>query len=163
MYKPNKSNNIGSIKKHSGVDEPPIINKTDHDVVCKECGALKHNGTWTWDPLPNSYSEDYCPACLKIKNNSPGSAITLSGQYTVDHRDDLIELIHSIAAEETALHPLERLIEIERHEDRLIVNTTGEIMPRRIGYALNLKYHGYLETKPSANEGVIYYVWKKDS
>lgn len=162
MYHLNKPQNAESKNKHSASNGTQSSHKTDN-VVCIECGALKHNGKWTWDPLPNNFEDDYCPACLKIKDGMPAGSITLSGKYTIKNREALVNLINSIAAEETSRHPLERLIDIEYPEGQIRVTTTGDIMPRLIGYTLNLQYHGTLETISTGQDDLIHFLWKRDT
>lgn len=54
-------------KQKSHVPEP---------TVCPKCGAVYHEGRWSWHEPPRDAAEHACPACLRIRDRRPAAGFT---------------------------------------------------------------------------------------
>lgn len=165
MKQPNKNRTFGKNEtdsKQTENDQPPDLEVlTSPSLVCAGCGALHQYGKWSWNQLPNKVAEGLCPACERINNQNPAGYITLTGKFVLENRDEILALVTNVAASELALQPLERLINIENNPDSIEITTTGVIIARQIGYALNIAFQGHLETTSEEDE-TIHINWKHD-
>ncbi len=108
--------------------------KHPEPTVCTLCGAHYKNGRWTWEPIPSGYYETVCPACLRIAENYPAGIISLSGPFFSEHSEEILNMVRNIGKDETAQHPLERIMTVKRPENGITeIRTTGMHIANRIG------------------------------
>lgn len=111
---------------------------------CGTCGAVCHLGRWQWiEAAPDAHARE-CPACRRIRDRAPAGWLTLDGAYVARHRTTLVQLARAKADQERSEHPLNRIMEIEEHPDRIEITTTDIHLPRRIGAALERAHDGAL-------------------
>jgi hypothetical protein len=84
---------------------------------------------------------------LRIAEHCPAGQITLSGDFLLAHREELLHLIRHEEAQEKAEHPLERIMAVEDQEQATVVTTTGMHLARRIGKAIEKAYRGHLDVQ----------------
>lgn len=105
-------------------------------TVCSTCGALFHQGRWTWGPAPANAGEILCPACLRIQDKYPKGLLPIQGGFKDVQREQVIGLVNNAEAAEKKEHPLSRIMLIETKPEGLVISTTDTHLPRRIGEAL---------------------------
>lgn len=156
MKKPHKTRTHEQNRDHA----PKLNNDKERnkEVVCVQCGALMHDGIWSWNQLPEKFTKGKCPACERIELQKPAGIITLSGDFIQKNQNQISSLVQSVASSELSRHPLERIIDKKFEKDSIQITTTGLIIARRIGYVLNLAYQGTLETSYEEN-GIIKIHW----
>ena len=116
-------------------------------TLCPQCGAVLHRGHWQWaDEVPKDAHKELCPACHRINDKFPAGELTLGGHFLELHRAEIIRLARNIESKEQAEHPLQRIMAIEEHPDRVLITTTDVHLPRRIGHAIVDAYKGEIET-----------------
>ena len=130
-------------------------------TACRQCGAVFVEGRWTWETHPASAGETICPACRRIAERYPAGTVELSGDFFEEHRQEILNLVHNVEAEEMREHPLERLMDITQQPEGTTVFTTGIHVARRIGDAVHNAYKGELDTKYSEAEDHIRVTWKR--
>lgn len=133
IFKDKRHDPYQSIKKHP---EP---------TVCSSCGALYKNGRWTWEEAPLESNEMECPACKRIADGYPAGIIEMRGDYLLDHRENILNLVRNVGKTEKLQHPLERIMKIKNSKLETTVTTTGMHLARRIGDALMDANKGELE------------------
>ena len=113
---------------------------------CSGCGAQFMHGHWAWqkNPAPAASSKHLCPACQRVHDHQPAGYLTLDGPTLSTHRDEILALARHEAARASADHPLQRVMDIIEHEDRVEITTTDIHVPPRIGQALHRAHHGEL-------------------
>lgn len=131
-----------------------VEKKLPDTVVCPECDVVFHRGRWQWAPAAkrSGAKRDLCPACQRIRDKYPAGEVTLSGPFVLEHREELLGRIRNLEAKEKAEHPLNRLVEIRREGDALVVTTTDVHLAHAIGTSLFQAYRGTLHA-PWAEEG----------
>lgn len=114
---------------------------------CGGCGAVYHKGRWQWlEEIPAGAREARCPACRRIDDQYPAGEIIVSGAFAVARAEEVLQLVRNTAEAENREHPLHRIMDIRREDDRVTVTTTDVHLPRRIGHALEHAWHGELAT-----------------
>lgn len=136
--------------------------KWPEPTVCSECGAVFIEGRWTWlEPPPDKAHMIVCPACQRIKDGIPAGYVEIRGAFFEDHREELLNLIYNLEAQEKGEHPMERLMDICGEEDHTLITTTGIHLARRIGEALKNAYQGDLDFTYGDAEKIIRVSWSR--
>jgi hypothetical protein len=119
--------------------------KLPEPTVCPNCFAVYHDGHWQWRERPATASEELCPACTRTRDKYPAGQVTIAGPFSVEHREEILNLVWNQESKFKAEHPLDRIMGIEEKEDTLVVTTTDIHLPRAIGETLQRAYEGELD------------------
>jgi hypothetical protein len=83
-----------------------------------------------------------CPACQRIRDGVAAHVIELSGALPPSW-NEVRGILGNVERAETQQHPMERVMKIEIHDDKVLVPTTGMHMARRIVAAIVRRWrHG---------------------
>ncbi len=130
---------------------------------CTGCGAIYLRGRWRWERLqPQPAATTRCPACRRIADRYPAGELTLSGAFVAAHRDELLKLVRNVEKSEAREHPLQRIMDIRRTGEELVITTTDVHLPRRIGHALENAWHGSLDTHYDEQGYFIRMRWERN-
>jgi len=132
-------------------------------VTCPTCGAAFRNGRWTWEDATGSAARETCPACRRIADSYPEGFLTLSGSFIAGHREEILNLIENEAEAEKAEHPLNRIMDQADEGEKIVIRTTDNHLPRRIGEALKHAYGGRLILKYPPEEAAIRVSWTRQT
>ncbi len=135
--------------------------KLPEPTVCPTCGAVYHDGRWTWAERPAGAHEETCPACHRTHDRYPAGFVTVSGPFFETHREEIVSLARNEESAAKAEHPLRRIMAIEEHPDRLVITTTDTHLPRGIGEALSRAYHGTLDLKYAEDQRLVRVAWAR--
>lgn len=119
--------------------------KPPEPTVCPQCGATYHAGRWQWSAAPAGAHQELCPACRRIRDESPAGYVTLAGAYFRAHRDELMQLVGHRAEHARAEHPLQRVMASADSGDGVLITTTDTHLARGIGEALHHAHQGELK------------------
>jgi len=133
--------------------------KLTDGAVCIRCGAVYHEGRWTWSPRPQPSHETECPACRRIADEAPAGSVLLQGAFAREHKDEIIGLARHQEEAEKQEHPLNRIIAISDEAEGIVVTTTDIHLPRRIGEAVKRAFHGDLDMHFDDNAFFARVVW----
>lgn len=142
-------------------DTYQLRGKLPEPTVCKECGAVFHQGRWQWLARPPGAHEATCPACHRIRDHFPAGFVVIVGPYFTAHRDELMKLLRHHADKEKAEHPLARIIASEDTADGVLVTTTDIHLARDLGAALHHAHQGELEFHYNAGENLLRVHWHR--
>ena len=131
--------------------------------VCPQCGAIFYAGRWHWGPRPAAAREITCQACHRSNDNFPAGMVTLSGTFVRPNRAMLVRIAREQAESERRERPLNRIINIEQGEDRIVVNTTDIRLPVRIGEAIRRTFQGTLNRHFDEDGYVVRVDWHRDA
>lgn len=113
---------------------------------CPECAAVYHKGRWSWTALADAGAEErLCSACQRIADKCPAGELSLTGEFVMQHKDEIRNLVRNIEALENREHPMNRVIETRELDDGILVTTTDVHLPRRVGTALAGAWEGTLD------------------
>ena len=139
-------------------------------AVCPVCRAVYSKKRWSLSndlsqkviKAENSKDINYhkCPACRKIEDGYAMGYVEIGGEFLVDHKDDLMNLISSEEKKARVKNPLERLISVTSKNKKIFVQTTTDSLSMRIGRRLESAYKGTLTIKPS--EKFIHITWNRE-
>src|SRR5262249_16443301 len=80
---------------HERVHDPYQLKRTlPEPTVCPRCGAVYHQGRWTWMKRPTPAREDMCPACQRVRDQYPGGFLPLGGRFVQEHEEEILNLVH---------------------------------------------------------------------
>ncbi len=155
-----------------GRDRDRLIQEHDHDTykskrklpeptVCPECGAVFHQGRWTWAPRPPDAHETLCPACHRVHDRYPAGYVTLSGEFLRDHSQELLGLVRHVEAREKAEHPLKRIMDVAEQDGSTVITTTDIHLARSIGDALLHAYEGKLDYRYAEESNILHVTWER--
>ncbi|MEK0418649.1 MAG: hypothetical protein RI949_2655 [Pseudomonadota bacterium] len=153
--------------------------KLPEGSTCPTCQAQVHKGHWVLSPASEgmhtaanagvpgspraSVQEHLCPACTRIALRDPAGTLHLKGRYVTEHEAELRALLAHTAEHERTLHPLERIMAVQRQADgSLEITTTGIHLVRVVGHALQRAHHGHLEINYLEGESRVRSTWTRD-
>ena len=111
-------------------------------LQCPECGLVCEQGRWRAGAPPvGALTAALCPACERARDRNPAGTVRI-GARALEAGDEVVNLIRNVERAERAEHPLERIMELEVRRDGLVVTTTGLHLARRIGNAVERRFHG---------------------
>jgi NMD protein affecting ribosome stability and mRNA decay len=142
---------------------------TGEVAVCQECKSVYAGKRWE---LPGQAAEDLakatriietlCPACRKIKDRAPGGIVELTGAFVHAHESEIVNLIHNENNRAMEINPLERIMDIQKSDGGLTVQTTNEKLAQRIGRAVYKSYSGNVDYKWSEDNKTARVYWHRD-
>lgn len=135
--------------------------KLSEPSVCRDCGAVYHQGRWQWITPPADANQARCAACWRIHDEMPAGYISIEGPFAREHRDELLSRVRHLETREKAQHPLQRIISIEEQDDKLMVTTTDIHLARGIGEALEHAYRGELAFHYNKAEYLLRVRWQR--
>ena len=138
-------------KKKTSTADPYLPKGASKKItVCEGCHAVYKKKRWYADPhlyiaavKISDTAVAICPACLKIRDNFPGGIVTLTGDYVLLHKQELLNLIKNEEARARGFNPLERVMSVkETGYGGMVISTTNEKMAQRIGRAIRKAFSG---------------------
>ena len=138
-------------KKKTSTPDPYLPKGASKKItVCEGCHAVYKKKRWYADPhlyiaavKISDTAVAVCPACLKIRDNFPGGIVTLTGDYVLLHKQELLNLIKNEEARARGFNPLERVMSVkETGYGGMVISTTNEKMAQRIGRAIRKAFSG---------------------
>jgi NMD protein affecting ribosome stability and mRNA decay len=148
---------------HERVHDPyRSKSKLSEPTVCPRCGAVYHQGRWTWMKRPASAHEEMCPACQRVEDKYPAGFLTLGGRFLQDHKEEILNLVRNEEQDENAEHPLNRVMQIEEGTEGIVVTTTDLHLPRRIGEALSRAYQGDIDFHYIEEGSILRVQWTRE-
>jgi len=104
-----------------------------------------------------------CPGCRKIRDNFAGGIVTLRGDFILEHKQDLMNLIKNEEERARGFNPLERIISVkENGSGNIVVSTTNEKMAQRIGKAVKKAFSGDVAYHWSHDNKLIRVEWVRE-
>lgn len=135
--------------------------KLPEPTVCPDCFVVFHDGRWQWRERPLDAHEVPCPACDRTRDKYPAGQVTITGPFSREHREEILNLARNQEKKAKAEHPLDRIMGIEEGEDAVIIKTTDIHLPRAIGEALQRAYDGELDYRYTEEEYYLDVTWKR--
>ncbi len=135
--------------------------------VCEGCRAVYMNKRWYVGDDRAVRSDDVattvCPACLKIRDNFPGGIVTLRGEYVLDHKQDIMNLIRNEEERARGFNPLERVMSVrENGYGSIVISTTNEKLAQRLGRAIKKAFHGEVTYRWSHDNKLVRVDWERE-
>ncbi|RII25549.1 MAG: hypothetical protein CXR31_13290 [Geobacter sp.] len=127
-------------------------------ALCRKCGAIYRNKRWSLDEVESNQlrgeagiGKVVCPACQRMEDNNPAGIITLSGDYLLQHVEEILNIIKNVEAKSRAKNPLGRIMEIQQERDVMTIGTTVDKLAQKLGQEIY-----------KAHKGELHYQWSHD-
>lgn len=135
--------------------------KLSEPAVCSDCGAVYHDGRWQWIMQPADAQPARCAACRRIHDSLPAGYVSIEGQFSIEHRAELLSLIRNLETREKAEHPLQRIMAIDEQDDKVLITTTDIHLAHGIGQALQHAYKGTLDSDYNKEQYLLRVRWQR--
>jgi hypothetical protein len=136
--------------------------KLHESMACPDCGAVYHNGRWTWDAAPPDARSHRCPACQHLKDGIPAGYVTMKGAFLDAHRAEVLALVQGCEAREKAEHPMQRIMAVSEAGGGVEVTTTDGHLARGIATALHDAFKGTVDVNFAKEENLVRATWERD-
>ncbi|MBE9515406.1 MAG: ATPase [Proteobacteria bacterium] len=141
--------------------------KLKQPAICRQCKAVYVKGHWTLKQLTADEmalaQQVMCPACQRIHDNKAAAYLTISGDFMLDHQDEINGLINHRCEQEHKLHPLKRIMTVEERPDSQVYSFTDAHLARDIGVALYKAYAGELDCRYSKRTSILRVRWSRSN
>lgn len=137
--------------------------KPPEPTVCPDCSAVFQKGRWQWNQANADAHQQRCPACSRIHDKVPAGILTLSGEFSEAHNEEIMGMIHNLEEKEKAAHPLERIMSIEHLVDEQLtkITLTSVHLTKGIGEALHHAYNGEFNFKYTDRDSTMHATWRR--
>lgn len=137
-------------------------------TICTGCKALYWNKRWYLDEnestklrLDMVKNEVLCPACHRVQDKNPAGIVTFSGDYLVEHQNDILNTIKNSEEKSHSKNPLARIMEIKQEGNVLTVLTTDDKLAQKLGRDINKAHSGNLEYKWGKEDSFVRVNWSR--
>ncbi|GLU31118.1 BCAM0308 family protein [Trinickia caryophylli] len=144
-----------------GHDPYALREKLSEPTICRDCGAVYHEGRWQWLARPAQAKETLCMACRRIADALPAGYVYIDGPFAAAHLVEILERIRHHEAHAKREHPMQRIMSVDENGGTTIVSTTDVHLARGIGAALESAFQGSLVMKYSPDEYLVRIYWRR--
>lgn len=137
-------------------------------ALCSKCGAFYWNKRWSTDQAELGKAREeagttqvVCPACQRMHDDNPAGVLTLSGEYLLQHEDDILNMIKNVEASGRGRNPLARIMEITQDNRILTVSTTDAKLAQKLGKEVHKAHKGDLQFLWSQAESFVRVNWTR--
>lgn len=108
---------------------------TLYPAACSGCAAVEWQGRWRWDATVPDLPPVSCPARERMRDGVAAHVLELRGDLQ-PHWPQVRAMIEEVERAEVREHPLERVMNVEIGDHRVLVPTTGMHLARRLCAAI---------------------------
>ena len=137
-------------------------------ALCKKCGALYRKKRWSVDEeelkkakAESGLNEVTCPACKRMADNNPAGIVTFSGEYLLEHMNDILNTIKHIETRSRVKNPLGRIMEIREEKNTHTVATTEDKLAQKLGREIFKAHRGELHYRWNHEESFVRVTWSR--
>jgi len=137
-------------------------------ALCSKCSAFYWNKRWSSDPaeLGKAQAEAgtanaVCPACQRMADDNPDGVLSLTGDYLLQHENEILNMIKNVEASTRAKNPLARIMEINQDNKLLTISTTDAKLAQKLGKEVYKAHKGELHFKWSEADSFVRVNWTR--
>lgn len=137
-------------------------------ALCSKCSAFYWNKRWSSDAAGLSTAQTeagtanvVCPACQRMHDDNPAGVLTLSGDYLLQHENEILNMVKNVEAGIRAKNPLARIMEINQEKSLLTISTTDAKLAQKLGKEVYKAHKGELHFKWSQADSFIRVNWTR--
>ncbi|MCX5891293.1 MAG: BCAM0308 family protein [Deltaproteobacteria bacterium] len=154
---------------HAGrLNEPYELAEGQEAAVCQECHAIYQEKRWFFDAKlfdklagAGKVRQVVCPTCRKIKDHYVEGYLTLSGEFLVEHKNELVILLENEAAKVGKRNVGDRIIQMAPEGEKLVVETTTDKLAQHLGRAIYKAYKGELTFNWGERDKLVRVYWSR--
>ncbi len=150
------------------VNEPYELAAGQEAAACEDCHALYQGKRWFFDEKlfdklagAGKVRQVVCPTCRKVKDHYVEGYLTLSGDFLVQHQDEIVTLLEKEAARVGKRSFDDRIIQIAPESGKLVVETTTEKLAQHLGRTIYKAYKGDLSFQWSEPSKFVRVYWSR--
>jgi hypothetical protein len=166
-----KGNKTVGFNKRTDFEVKHSSRKHFHEpAICEECQAVFLSGRWTFDKdvLQTGKFEKIvpqkiiCPACRQIKTGEPAGFVYLEGNFYIEHKEEIKNLLKNETKRTSQLNPLARIMQWLESKEGLTVTTTNVHLAKHLGWSLKRAYDGVVRYDFSHDNKSARVYWHRD-
>jgi hypothetical protein len=152
----------------SKVKDPYVLAKAyPEPTVCPVCHLVYHKKHWSKDDafygkVKANAEKHACPACRKIEDRYAMGILHVAGDFSGNHKEQVIQLIRNHALQEYGRNPLDRIMNLVDKSGEIVVETTSEHLVMSLGRALERAFGGSVRYAFSQDEKNVRVYWQKE-
>ncbi len=154
-----RSGRVDRMRVKENKDPYRLTEKLPGGATCQGCGSTVQEGRWTWSVPAKGAVSATCPACRRLQDDYPAGYLILEGEFFVENRVEIMNLVRNVAKAEKNEHPMERVMTIRKDGKTTLITTTGVHIARRLGDSLKRSYQGDLQINYKSGEKRIQVNW----
>jgi hypothetical protein len=141
--------------------------------MCGGCGAVYVGERWSraaearvrTTHAGRPISVRICKPCRRSRSGVPHGFVHVDGQFVRSHRDDIVRLLKTEAANAAEDNPLAQIVawHDNGHPDDVLVTTTTEHLAVRLGRALERAFDGRVRYGSSHVNKLAHVWWHRDA
>jgi NMD protein affecting ribosome stability and mRNA decay len=137
-------------------------------ALCRKCGAIYRNKRWIIDEEEakslkggKTATTLTCPACQRMADNNPAGIVTFSGDYLMEHWNDILAIVQRVESVSRIKNPLGRIMEINQEEWVLTIATTEDKLAQKLGREVYKALKGELHYQWSHDQHFVRVSWTR--
>ena len=137
-------------------------------ALCRKCGAVYRNKRWIVDESAMKALKEEkaavkvtCPACQRMADNNPAGIVTFSGDYLLEHWNEILSIVQRVEAASRTKNPLGRIMEINQEECVLTIATTEDKLAQKLGREVYKALKGELHYQWSHDQHFVRVSWTR--
>lgn len=139
-------------------------------AVCSGCNALYWNKRWYLDENESTKLNRgmiketvLCPACQRMHDNNPAGVAVFTGDYLLEHEEEILNTIKNTENKSRVKNPLSRIMEIRQEKDVLTIHTTDDKLAQKLGRDIYKAHSGNLQYQWSNEHNFVRVKWSRQS
>lgn len=137
-------------------------------ALCSKCNAFYWNKRWSTDAAELSKARaeagtvsTVCPACQRMHDDNPAGVLSLTGDYLLQHENEILNVVKNVEADTRAKNPLARIMEINQENKVLTISTTDAKLAQKLGKEVYKSHKGELHFKWSQADSFVRVNWAR--
>lgn len=137
--------------------------------ICPSCYAVCINRKWAFDEEArekamkgNGWEKHLCPGCERVARGQVDGVVYLRGDFLSQHKDEVKNLIRSVAQKKLKKNIAARIYHIEEKKDEIVIETTDRVLAERLGKEFEKAYSGHLDIQWQHHADFARVYWTRD-
>jgi len=137
--------------------------------ICPSCYAVCIDQKWDFNEPArekamkgNGWEKHLCPGCERVARGQVDGVVHLRGDFVDKHREEVKNLIRSVAQKKLRKNIAARIYHIEEKKNEIIIETTDRILAERLGKEFEKAYSGHLDIQWQHHSDFARVYWTRD-
>ncbi len=137
--------------------------------ICPSCYAVCIDQKWDFnEPVRekamkgNGWEKHLCPGCERVARGQVDGVVYLRGDFVDKHREEVKNLIRSVAQKKLRKNIAARIYHIEEKKNEIIIETTDRVLAERLGKEFEKAYSGRLDIQWQHHSDFARVYWTRD-
>ncbi|NPV59705.1 MAG: hypothetical protein HPY75_08580 [Actinobacteria bacterium] len=137
--------------------------------ICPSCYAVCVDQKWDFNEPArekamkgNGWEKHLCPGCERVARGQVDGVVYLRGDFVARHREEVKNLIRSVAQKKLRKNIAARIYHIEEKKNEIVIETTDRALAERLGKEFEKAYSGHLDIQWQHHSDFARVYWTRD-